>query len=73
MTTAFAKKKRGEVGYDKLYKLHPFLDAIVANFKQHYIPSRELSIDESMIRFKGRIGFVQYNPKKPIKWGLKVF
>ncbi len=24
-----------------------------------------------MIGFKGRLGFVQYMPKKPIKWGLK--
>ena len=30
-------------------------------------------MDESMIAFKGRLGFVQYLPKKPIKWGLKAF
>ena len=29
--------------------------------------ARELAIDESMIKFKGRLGFIQYNPKKPIK------
>ena len=26
-----------------------------------------------MIGFKGRLGFVQYMPKKPTKWGLKAF
>ena len=57
---------------DRLYKLHPFVDAIVANCQQVYIPARELAIDESMIKFKGRLGFIQCNPKKPIKWGLKV-
>ena len=26
-----------------------------------------------MISYKGRIGFIQYMPKKPKKWGLKAF
>ena len=26
-----------------------------------------------MIAFKGRLGWIQYMPKKPIKWGIKVF
>ncbi len=26
-----------------------------------------------MIGFNGRLGFVQYMPKKPTKWGLKAF
>ena len=26
-----------------------------------------------MIRFKGRVFFRQYMPKKPIKWGIKVW
>ena len=26
-----------------------------------------------MIGFKGRLGFIQYMPKKPTKWGLKAF
>jgi len=30
-------------------------------------------VDESMIGFKGRLGFIQYMPKKPTKWGLKAF
>ena len=28
---------------------------------------------ETMISFKGRLGFIQYMPKKPTKWGLKAF
>ena len=65
--------KKGCVGHDRLYKLRPFVDSVVANCQQVYIPARELAIDESMIKFKGRLGFIQYNPKKPIKWGLKAF
>jgi len=32
-----------------------------------------VSVDETMIGFKGRLGFIQYMPKKPTKWGLKAF
>ena len=32
-----------------------------------------ISIDESTIGFKGKIGFLTYNPKKPTKWGLRVY
>ena len=38
-----------------------------------YTPEKELPLDEAMIRFKGRLYFIQYMPKKPTKWGLKAF
>ena len=61
------------VNYDKLYKLRPVLDKIIKNFKQAYIPNQQLSVDESMIGFKGRLSWVQYMPKKPTKWGMKAW
>jgi len=36
-------------------------------------PSRNLSIYESMIAFKGRSGMKQYMPMKPFKRGFKVW
>lgn len=35
--------------------------------------SRKLSVDESMILFKGRHSIKQYNPMKPIKRGYKLW
>jgi hypothetical protein len=32
-----------------------------------------VTIDESMVKFKGCFGFRQYRPAKPIKWGIKVW
>ena len=62
-----------EPGYDKLYKVRPLRDAAAKNFQSCYTPTENLSIDESMIGFKGRLAFLQYMPKKPQKWGIKAW
>ncbi|GBN42843.1 hypothetical protein AVEN_5112-1 [Araneus ventricosus] len=43
------------------------------NFLKHLSPYRELSIDEALIKYKGRLGIVQYMPMKPAKRGIKVW
>ena len=68
-----AQPSRGQPGFSRLYKIQPFLDLLLQSFKNLYIPSQNLSIDESMISFKGRLSFLQYLPKKPHKWGPKAW
>ena len=46
--------KAGDPGYDKLHKLRPVLDTLGKNFKESYHPGEHQSVDESMIKFKGR-------------------
>lgn len=65
--------KRGEVNFDKLYKVRPYLNFILKNSQALYNPNRIVAIDESMIKFKGRNSCKQYMPKKPIKRGYKVW
>jgi hypothetical protein len=65
--------KWNEPNYDKLYKLRPLLSHLNKVFKEAFNPSRFLSIDESMVAFKGRSSLKQYMPLKPIKRGFKVF
>ena len=65
--------KRGEQGYDRLFKVRHILEHTRENFKKAYKPGKNLSIDEGMIAYKGRIGFKQYMPQKPIKYGMKVW
>lgn len=36
-------------------------------------PDRDVCVDEQLVPFKGRCGFKQYVPKKPAKYGLKVW
>lgn len=60
---------KGQQGYDKLYKVRPLIEKLNQSFQSHYIHSSYLSVDESMILFKGRSSIKQYMPLKPIKRG----
>ena len=63
----------GQPGYDVLFKVRKFLDLIVPLFESEYNTQENVSIDEAMIPFKGRLRFKQYMKDKPTKWGIKVF
>ena len=58
---------------DKLFKVRPLLDRLANTFCKEYRPSKFVSIDEGMVKYKGRLGFKQYMPTKPVKWGIKVW
>lgn len=65
----FAEK---EDNNDKLWKVRFLLDVI--RQKCIAISKKEnLCVDEMMVPFKGRTFLKMYMPKKPIKWGLKLF
>ena len=66
------QKKKGEEGYDILYKVRPILEMCNRTFHIILKPARELSVDEGMIKYKGRVSFLQYMLKKPVKRGIKV-
>ena len=64
----------GEAGYDPLYKVSYVMGEIMKYMHQAWTAGRDITIDESMIKYKGRaVCWVQYMPKKPIKHGIKVF
>ena len=58
---------------DKLWKIKPFLNALLPRFTAVYAPSRNLSLDETLIKFKGRVHFRQFLPLKRSRFGLKGF
>jgi hypothetical protein len=57
---------------DKLKKVRPLIDLLVRQFRSVTM-EENLSIDEQMVPFKGRSSIKQYNPKKPHKWGYKIY
>ena len=57
----------------KIDKIKPLLDHLLQRFRELYVPSDHLSVDEPMVGFRGRFGSMQYMPQKPTKWGIKAF
>ena len=53
-------------------KSQPLLDVLSKTFLEAYNPSQELAVDESMVKYKGRVREKVHMPKKPIKWGFGV-
>ena len=64
---------RGTVGFDKLFKVRPIIDAIHQKCLRLYDPHQTNSIDEAMVGFKGRSTLKQYMPMKPTKRGFKIW
>ena len=49
------------------------MNHLSAVFLIYYQPSHQLSIDEMMIGTQFQISFLQYMPKKTIRFGIKVW
>ncbi|KAM3872215.1 piggyBac transposable element-derived protein 4-like [Diretmus argenteus] len=58
---------------DRLHKVRPVLDLLLANFREMFQPSQNISVDEGMMAWRGRLRFRVYNPAKPTKYGIKSY
>jgi len=58
---------------DLLSRVRPLIQSLQQSFRRHYAPSQFLTLDESMVAFKGRSALKQYIPTKPHKWGYKIW
>lgn len=67
------KPTRGERWvYDKYACFREFFEAVNINYAMGRHPSPHLAIDETLYPYRGAIGFKQYNPSKPAKYGLLI-
>ena len=73
LTDRSKELRKGDAGYDRLQKIRPFLKICQKTFRFGFNLAQELSVDEGMVKFKGRLGFIQYIPMKPTKRGIKVW
>ena len=64
---------RDNPGWDKIYHVRPIHDAVLDQCLTTYNAHQNVSIDEAMIKFRGRQAFRQYMPAKPTKYGIKVW
>jgi hypothetical protein len=69
----FSNNRDKHLDQDRLFKLRPLLDLLRSRFKSIYIPGSTISIDETMVPWKGRLLFKQYIPGKAHKYGVKVY
>lgn len=60
----------GDPDHDRRGKILELMDLIVRRWQSGYYPNREISVDETIIPFKGRTGMKVYKPNKPHKWGI---
>lgn len=64
---------RGHPEYDKLGKIRWFIDELNRKFATLYHVEKCVSLDEAIVGFSGRCKFLQWNPAKPVKRGIKLF
>lgn len=57
---------------DKLRKVRSVYELVIENFKAVYRPGENISIDESLIPWKGRLQFKQCNRNKRACFGIKI-
>ena len=63
------KPQQGDANYNRPLKVCAILSRVHKNIQAVYEPSKNMSIDEGMFAFKGRLSFRQYMPAKPTNMG----
>ena len=58
---------------NRLWKIRDLFEIIRTNFSKFYNPSEHLAVDEVIVKFKGRVLFKQYLPKKHKHFSIKMF
>ena len=57
----------------KLFKLWPILEYLKSKFASVYLPVQDVSVDESLMLWKGRLCWKQYIPMKRARYGIKSY
>ena len=58
---------------DKLILVRPLMEYLQDQCRMLVVPLKNLSLDEGLLAYKGRLSIKVYNPKKPKKYGVKFF
>lgn len=67
----FCDNLAAEQTSDKMFKVRPLADILVKKFLQWGVFHRDLSIDESMVKYFGRHPAKQFIRGKPVRFGYK--
>ena len=59
--------------YDRLWKLRTVFDKLNEAYAKFYNASEHLAVDKVIVKFKGRVIFKQYIPKKRKHFGITIY
>ncbi|KAG8237902.1 hypothetical protein J437_LFUL017698 [Ladona fulva] len=65
--------KPGNHPNPKLYNIWPIFQHLNGTYSKLLSPMRDVSVDESLMLYKGRLGWKQYIPQKRARFGIKSF
>jgi len=57
----------------KLKKIWEIFQEFISNCQQTYTPERDVSVDESLMAYKGRLSWIQYIASKRARFGIKFY
>lgn len=69
--TRHERREKGKQG--SLAPIKELFDMFMEACNSNYKPSQKVTIDESIVGFKGKCSFKIYMPSKPIKHGVKIW
>ncbi|XP_015436675.1 PREDICTED: piggyBac transposable element-derived protein 4-like [Dufourea novaeangliae] len=58
---------------DRIRKVRSVVDFLNARFRQLYTPEENIVIDESLMKLKGRLNYVQFIASKRARFGFKIY
>lgn len=58
---------------DRLAAVREMFELVVNNFQRFFVPSAYCTVDEQLVKFKGRCPFRMYMPDKPARYGIKIY
>ena len=66
------EQSKNNIKYDPRHKIQLYMEKLAKNFQKYYVLGPNITIDESLLHFKGRNSMKFYIPMKPYKWGFKI-
>ena len=69
----FSDNQDPQENEDRLIKVQKMLEILEENFTKTKMPNDTIAVDESMVPWRGRLLFRQYNRGKKHKYGAKIY
>ncbi|KAK3802493.1 hypothetical protein RRG08_043324 [Elysia crispata] len=58
---------------DLLASIRDVWNSFHDNMAKYYVPSQNITVDEQLVPFQGRVSFIQYIPTKLDRYGINIF